>query len=67
VPCPVTAPVYGAVVALLMSLLPQLAGQSPIGQGAGNTRWPAVNDACRQASIAGQSAVFGASVHTPAP
>ena len=28
---------YGAVVALEMSLLPQLAGQSPSGQGAGNT------------------------------
>ena len=37
-PCPVTALVYGAVVALEMSLLPKFAGQSSSGQGAGNTR-----------------------------
>jgi hypothetical protein len=58
---------YGAVVALEMSVLPKFAGQSPSGHGAGNTRWPALNDAWRHASMAGQSAVFGASVQTPAP
>jgi len=59
--------VYGAVVALLMPLLPKLGGQSVSGEGAGNTCWPALNDACRQASMAGQSAVSGTSVHTAAP
>jgi len=58
---------YGAVVALLMSLLPKCAGQSPSGQGAGNTWCPALKEACRQVSMAGQSAVLGTSVHTPAP
>jgi hypothetical protein len=55
------------VEALKMSLLPKLAGQSPSGHGAGNTRCPAVNDAWRQASMAGQSAVRRVSVQTPAP
>jgi hypothetical protein len=55
------------VVALKMSLLPKAGGQSPNGQGAGNTWWPASNEACRQASMAGQSAVRRTSVHTPAP
>jgi hypothetical protein len=55
------------VVALKMSLLPKADGQSPSGQGAGNTWWPASKEACRQASIAGQSAVRRTSVHTPAP
>ena len=32
------------VVALKMSLLPKTAGQSPSGQGAGRTTWPAFED-----------------------
>jgi hypothetical protein len=55
------------VEALKMSSLPKLAGQSPSGHGAGKTRCPAVNDAWRQASMAGQSAVRRVSVQTPAP
>ena len=37
-PLAMTALVYGAVVALEMSLLPKFAGQSASGHGAGNTR-----------------------------
>jgi hypothetical protein len=55
------------VVALKMSLLPKLAGQSPSGHGAGSTTRPASDDCWRQASIAGQSALRRVSVHVPAP
>src|SRR5205823_13190170 len=55
------------VEALKISSLPKAPGQSPSGHGAGKTRWPAVNDACRQASMAGQSTVRRVSVQTPAP
>lgn len=55
------------VEALKMSSLPKLAGQSLSGHGAGNTRCPALNDAWRQTSMAGQSAARRVSVHTPAP
>ena len=55
------------VVALKMSVLPKLVGQSPRGHGAGKTSCPASTDSCRQASIAGQSAVRRTSVQTPAP
>jgi hypothetical protein len=48
-----------------MSLLPQLAAQSTLGDG--RVTEPPVRSDCRQASIAGQSVAFRVSFHTPAP
>lgn len=53
-----------------MSELPNVAGQSCSGAGLGGTTVPfamAAWAAARQLSIAGQSAAFLVSFHTPAP
>lgn len=56
-----------SVVALKMSVLPKLAGQSAMGQGAGDTLNPASRDFWRWTSTAGQLAIRRRSVHVAAP
>ena len=55
------------VVAAQTSMLPQVAGQSVNGQGAGVTMWPASSDWARQSWIAGQTAAFLTSIQSPSP
>jgi hypothetical protein len=55
------------VVAAQTSMLPQVAGQSVSGQGAGVTIEPAASDAARQSWMAGQTSVFRTSIHSPTP
>ena len=57
----------GAFVADQMSVLPNVAGQSASGHGAGSANIPAASDAARYACTGLQTVAFCASVQTPSP